>query len=68
MTIINLTTPMSDDKERQRRNAAILDAIERYTEERMNDAVIFSDEQPLYAEQPSVSVTTIEKHIGEKNE
>lgn len=34
---INLTTPMSDDKERQRRNATVLDAIEQYTEERMND-------------------------------
>jgi hypothetical protein len=34
---INLTTPMSDDKEMQRRNAAVLDAIERHTEERMND-------------------------------
>lgn len=35
--IINLTTPMSDDKERLRRNAAMLDAIERHTHERMND-------------------------------
>lgn len=35
--IINLTTPMSDDKERQRRNKAVLDAIEQYTEERMAD-------------------------------
>ena len=34
---INLTTPMSDDKERQRRNEVILAAIEQYTEERMND-------------------------------
>jgi hypothetical protein len=35
--IINLTTPLSDDKERQRRNEVILAAIERHTEERMND-------------------------------
>lgn len=35
MTIINLTTPMSDDKERQQRNKDVLDAIERYTDERM---------------------------------
>ena len=35
--IINLSTPLSDDKEMQRRNAAVLDAIERHTEERMND-------------------------------
>ena len=34
---INLTTPMSDDKERQRRNEVILAAIEQYTEERMSD-------------------------------
>jgi hypothetical protein len=34
---INLTTPLSDDKERQRRNEVILAAIERHTEERMND-------------------------------
>lgn len=34
---INLTTPMSDDKERQRQRAAMIDAIEQYTEERMND-------------------------------
>lgn len=34
---ISLTTPMSDDKERQRQNAAMIDAIEQYTEERMND-------------------------------
>ena len=34
---INLSTPLSDDKEMQRRNAAVLDAIERHTEERMND-------------------------------
>lgn len=34
---INLTTPMSDDKERQRRTKAEIDAIERYTEERMAD-------------------------------
>ncbi len=37
MTIIHLTTPMSDDKERQRRTKAEIDAIEKYTEERMND-------------------------------
>jgi hypothetical protein len=35
--IINLTTPMSDDKERQRRNEVILAAIERHTEKHMND-------------------------------
>jgi Lar family restriction alleviation protein len=34
---INLTTPLSDDKERQRRNEVILAEIERHTEERMND-------------------------------
>jgi hypothetical protein len=34
---INLTTPMSDDKERQRRTKAEIDAIEKYTEERMNE-------------------------------
>ena len=34
---INLTTPLSDDKERQRRNEVIFAAIEQYTEERMND-------------------------------
>lgn len=34
---INLTTPMSDDKERERRTKAVIDAIEQYTEERMND-------------------------------
>ena len=34
---INLTTPMSDDKERQRRNEVILAAIERHTEKHMND-------------------------------
>ena len=33
---INLTTPMSDDKERQRRTKAEIDAIEKYTEKRMN--------------------------------
>lgn len=32
---INLSTPLSDDKEMQRRNKAVLDAIERYTDERM---------------------------------
>ena len=37
MTIINLSTPLSDDKEMQRRNEVILAAIEQYTEERMND-------------------------------
>ena len=37
MTMINLTTPMSDDKERQRRNEVILAAIERHTEKHMND-------------------------------
>jgi len=49
-------------------DADLIDAIERHLKKHMNDAVIFSDEQPLYAEQPSVSVTIIEKHIGEKNE
>ena len=34
---INLSTPLSDDKEMQRRNAAIIDAIERHTEKHMND-------------------------------
>ena len=34
---INLTTPMSDDKESKRRNEVILAAIEQYTEERMSD-------------------------------
>jgi len=34
---INLTTPLSDDKEMQRRNEVILAAIEQYTEERMDD-------------------------------
>lgn len=34
---INLTTPMSDDKERLRHTKAVIDAIERYTEERMNE-------------------------------
>lgn len=34
---INLSTPLSDDKERQRRNEVIIAAIERHTEERMND-------------------------------
>ena len=34
---INLTTPMSDDKERERHTKAVIDAIERYTEKRMND-------------------------------
>ncbi len=34
---INLTTPLSDDKEMQRRNEVILAAIERHTEERMSD-------------------------------
>jgi hypothetical protein len=34
---INLSTPLSDDKEMQRRNNAVLGAIEQYTEERMND-------------------------------
>ena len=34
---INLSTPLSDDKEMQRRNEVILAAIERHTEERMND-------------------------------
>jgi hypothetical protein len=34
---INLTTPLSDDKEMQRRNEVILAAIEQYTEERMSD-------------------------------
>jgi hypothetical protein len=34
---ISLTTPMTDDKERQRRNEVILAAIEQYTEERMSD-------------------------------
>ena len=35
--IINLTTPMTGDKERERRNEAVLDAIERHTEKHMND-------------------------------
>jgi hypothetical protein len=34
---INLTTPMSDDKERERHTKAVIDAIEQYTEERMAD-------------------------------
>jgi hypothetical protein len=34
---INLTTPLSDDKEMQRRNEVILAEIERYTEKHMND-------------------------------
>lgn len=34
---INLTTPMSDDKEWQRKKAAMIDAIEQYTEKRMNE-------------------------------
>ena len=34
---INLTTPLSDDKEMQRRNEVILAAIERHTEKHMND-------------------------------
>jgi hypothetical protein len=32
---IDLTTPMSDDKERERHTKAVIDAIERYTDERM---------------------------------
>ena len=35
--IINLTTPLSDDKEMQRRNEVILAAIKRHTEKHMND-------------------------------
>ena len=43
---INLSTPLSDDKEMQRRNEAVLDAIEQYTEERMtNDRLRQSIEQ-----------------------
>ena len=34
---INLTTPMSDDKERQRRTKAEIDAIEKYTEIQMTN-------------------------------
>ena len=34
---INLLTPLSDDKEMQRRNEVILAAIERHTEKHMND-------------------------------
>lgn len=37
VSIINLTTPMSDDKERERHTKAVIDAIEQYTEERMDD-------------------------------
>lgn len=37
MTIINLTTPMSDDKERERRTKAVIDAIEQYTEMQMTN-------------------------------
>ena len=37
MTIINLTTPMLDDKDRKRYIKAAIDAIEQYTEKHMND-------------------------------
>lgn len=35
---INLTTPMSGDEERERHTKAVLDAIEQYTEMKMNEA------------------------------
>ena len=35
MTIINLTTPMSDDKDRKRYIKALIDGIEQYTEKQM---------------------------------
>ena len=35
MTIIHLTTPMSDDKHRKRYIKALIDGIEQYTEKQM---------------------------------